>query len=302
MPAARPQLRRGQIDIKSALRQIDTDYVTITYESDGTALGRLGRDVADAQPSRAARESSVSEQRHLGTDWHSFEHARQRQHLAHTRPAARTLAAHHDHFTGADIVDTHSRDRRLFVLEHPGRTTEGVVVMLDGADFDHRAAGSEIAEQHAERSTRRMRLRDRPDTLLVEIPDALDILADSLSRNRERVEEESVRLLRQLLEERGNAAGGVDILDMPLPVPVPCRRYFGKMRHTLGDIIKPRERIFDPRFMGDSDHMKQSVGRTAHCDIESYSVVDGVGGDDIAEADAAVEKVKELVRSSAGEL
>src|SRR6266550_3444313 len=295
MPTARAQLRGGEVDIQSALRQIDTDYVTITYESDGTALGRLGRDVADAQPASSARKPSVGDERHLGADWHSLEHARQRQHLAHTRPATRTLATHHDHFTGADIVDTHGRDRRLFALEHPGRTAEGVVVMLDGADFDHRAAGSEVAEQHAERATRRMRLRDRPDTSLVEIPDALDIFADSLSSDRERVEEESVRLLRQLLEERGNAAGGVDILDMPLPVPVPRRRYFGKMRHTLGDIIKPRERIFDPRFVGDGDHVKQSVGRTAHCDIESYGVVDGVGGDDIAEADAALEKVKELV-------
>ena len=48
--------------------------------------------------------------------------------------------------------------------------------------------------------------------------------------------------------------------------------------------------------------MKQSVGRPAHCDIESYSVVDGVGGDDIAEADAAVEKMKELARCGASQL
>ena len=72
-----------------------------------------------------------------------------------------------------------------------------------------------------------MRLRDRPDTLLVQIPDVLDVLSDCLTGNGESVEEQSSRFLRQLLEQRGNAAGGTDILDMPLPVPVPRRRNFG---------------------------------------------------------------------------
>src|SRR6266496_3985446 len=101
-----------------------------------------------------------------------------------------------------------------------------------------------------------MRLRDRPDALLIEIPYALDILADRFSGDGQRIEKEGARFLRQLLEQHGDAAGGVDILDVPLPVPVPRRRYLGKMRHTLGDIIKPREWIFDPRLVSDGDHMK----------------------------------------------
>ena len=92
-------------------------------------------------------------------------------------PAARTLSAHDDDFAGADIVYAHGRDRRLFVLEDASRTAEGVVVVLDGADFDHRAVGSEIAEQHAECSARRVRLVDRADALLVEIAHAFEILA-----------------------------------------------------------------------------------------------------------------------------
>ena len=105
-----------------------------------------------------------------------------------------------------------------------------------------------------------MRLRDRPDALLVEISYALDIFADSLSSDGERVEEESVRLLRQLLEQRGNAAGGVDILDMPLPIAVPRRRDLCQMRHALRDFVESRQRIFHACFMSHGDDVQESVG------------------------------------------
>ena len=72
-----------------------------------------------------------------------------------------------------------------------------------------------------------MRLRDRTDALLVEIPHSLDVFADRFSGDGECIEEKRARFLRQLLEQRGDAAGGVDILDVPLPVPVPRRRDLG---------------------------------------------------------------------------
>src|SRR5882724_9281168 len=48
LTAARAQLGGGEIDIQSALREIDRDHVTITYEPDRTALGGFWRDVTDA--------------------------------------------------------------------------------------------------------------------------------------------------------------------------------------------------------------------------------------------------------------
>ena len=54
--------------------------------------------------------------------------------------------------------------------------------------------------------------------------------------------------------------------------------------------------------MSDGDHMKQSVGRAAHCDIKCYRVVDGVGGDDVAEADAASQQLQHLTRGGARQL
>src|SRR5439155_27092091 len=132
-----------------------------------TALGALRRDVTDAPTARATGASSIGEQRHFGADRHSLQHARQRQHLAHTRATAGTLAADYHDFTGTNAVHAHRHRRRLFILEHPRRSAKGQLVLLDGADFDHRSTGSEIAEQHAQRATRRMWLRDRPNTLLV---------------------------------------------------------------------------------------------------------------------------------------
>ena len=106
--------------------------------------------MTDAKPTRAARESAVGEQRDFAADRHSLEHARQRQHLAHPRTAARTFTPHYYDFAGTNAVGAHRSDRRLFVLEDARRTTKGQLVLLDGADFDHRAAGSEIAEENAE--------------------------------------------------------------------------------------------------------------------------------------------------------
>jgi len=74
------------------------------------------------------------------------------------------------------------------------------------------------------------------------------------------------------------------------------------MRHTLGDVIESREWIFDPRLVGDGDDMKQSIGGPAHRDVQCHRVVDCVGGDDVAEANALIEKLEELVRGGSGEL
>ena len=175
-------------------------------------------------------------------------------------------------------------------------------MLLDGADFDHRAAGSEIAEQDRQRAPRRVWLGDRPNTLVVEVADVLDIFPNRFSGDGERIEKKRSRLSRQLLEQRWDAAGGVDILDMPLPVPIPRRRYFRQMRHTLGDIIKPREGIFDSRFVGDGDDVKQSVGGTAHRDVQRYGVVDRIRRDDIPEADAAAQQLQHLTRRCAREV
>src|SRR5688500_467356 len=139
-------------------------------------------------------------------------------------------------------------------------------------------------------------------TLGVEILNALDVIADRFPGDGKRVEEKRSRLARQLPEQRRYATGSVDILDVPLPIPVPRRRHLREVRHTLCDIVKSREGIFDPRFMGHRNHVQQGVGGSAHCDIERNGVVDRVGGDDVAEADAAAEKLEELVRGGAGEL
>src|SRR5438128_10488329 len=74
------------------------------------------------------------------------------------------------------------------------------------------------------------------------------------------------------------------------------------MRHTLGDIIKPREWIFDSRLVRDGDDMEQSVGGTAHRDIERDGVVDGFSSDDVTKADAAAEQLEHLTRGGARQL
>ena len=76
------------------------------------------------------------------------------------------------------------------------------------------------AETNAERAALRVGLRDGPNTSLVEIPHLRDVLAHRLSGDGERVEPQCSRFPRQLFEQRWNAARGVDVLNVPLPVAI----------------------------------------------------------------------------------
>jgi len=74
------------------------------------------------------------------------------------------------------------------------------------------------------------------------------------------------------------------------------------MRNAFGDIIESRQRILDPGFMRDGDDVQQSVGGSAHRDVECNGVVDCVGGDDVAEANPLAEELEQLMRGGAGQL
>src|SRR5690606_32978431 len=71
-----PALREdvlGQVEVDRAARDVDEDAVAGLDEADGPARGRLGRDVADREPARAAGETAVGDEGALLTQTASLE-------------------------------------------------------------------------------------------------------------------------------------------------------------------------------------------------------------------------------------
>jgi hypothetical protein len=60
--AALGEFRVGDVEAEDALGDVDLDGVALFDEGDGAGLGRLGRDVADAEAGAAAGEATVGDQ------------------------------------------------------------------------------------------------------------------------------------------------------------------------------------------------------------------------------------------------
>src|SRR5829696_755022 len=109
---ARGDLGWIEMHVEPLLGAVDGDHVAVAEDADRAAHRRLGGDVADAEAARAAGEAAVGHQRDLRAEWHPLEHRREREHLAHPRPAARPLVAHDDDVTRADPAVDERLDRR----------------------------------------------------------------------------------------------------------------------------------------------------------------------------------------------
>src|SRR6185295_17226757 len=72
---------------------VDGDDVTILDEPDRPAQLRFRSHMTDAEATRGAREAAIGDQRHLVPHALPVKSSRRRQHLAHARPAARSLIA-----------------------------------------------------------------------------------------------------------------------------------------------------------------------------------------------------------------
>src|SRR5204862_2106018 len=81
------------------------------------AAKRLGRDVADAEPARGAGEPSVGNQRDRFAQARADDRAGDREHLAHARPAARSLVPDDDDVTGLDRLGLDGLERGFFAVE-----------------------------------------------------------------------------------------------------------------------------------------------------------------------------------------
>ena len=103
------------------LLDVEHDRVAVAHRGDRAAAGRLGRDVADHQAVRRAREAAVGDQRDLVAEALADERGGDVQHLAHAGAAGRALVADHDHVAGLDRARLDRREAVLLGVEDARR-------------------------------------------------------------------------------------------------------------------------------------------------------------------------------------
>ena len=113
---------------------------------------------------------------------------------------------------------------------------------------------------------------------------------------------QGARLFRELGEDGRNAARGVDVLHVPLAIAVPRGRDLREMRRPLGHLVESGEWVFDLGFAREREDVQHRVRRSAHGDVERDGVVDGVGGDDVAEIHVLAHAAHEVLRSETREV
>src|SRR5215469_14466742 len=96
----------------------------------------------------AAREATVGDECDLVSEPCTHEGTRGTQHLAHSRAAARALAADHDHIAGANASVQDRLCRALLAFKHPRATLEALALLA--GDLGDRSFGREVAVEHHE--------------------------------------------------------------------------------------------------------------------------------------------------------
>src|SRR3954471_9556281 len=87
------ELGAAHQQLEPPARRVDADAITILYQRDRPACGRLGRDIADHHAARRAGEAAVGKERHLLAHSLAVDQRRDAEHLAHARTALRAFVA-----------------------------------------------------------------------------------------------------------------------------------------------------------------------------------------------------------------
>ena len=120
--------------------------------------------MADNETVAAAAETAVRDERDLLAQTASHDRACRREHLAHSRPAARTFGANDDDVAGDDCAVQNPLQRFFLRLEHARPAAEARAFFA--ADFRHCSLGREVAVEDDEMPGRFDRIVQWPDDRL----------------------------------------------------------------------------------------------------------------------------------------
>src|SRR5579884_723048 len=279
----------GQVDIEAMFDQVDGDQVAIDEGGDGATCRRFGRDMADAGPARAARETAIGDERDLLAEAHAHDVGGGRKHLLHAGTAARPLVANDHHVSLSDMPVEDARARLFLRIINARRANVAHHRGCDGADLDDGPVGREIAGQDGKAAALAMGRVDGTNNFRVLDIRFGDILAQRSERDGRAVEVEDAGLFREFLQDGADAARAVNIFHMPFV----GRADLAQVRRALGDGVDALKRIFDARLLSNRQGMQNSVGRAAHRHVQREGVVNRFGVDNLARREIGFDKLQD---------
>src|SRR5499427_8235485 len=197
-------LRPRDLDIDPPLLHVDVNHVAALHGGDGSALRRLGHDVRHHETVARPGEAPVGHEGYGIAQARALERAGDVEHLAHARPALRSLVADDDDVVGLDLAFLDGLESAFLALEH-ARGAAMLGLALAG-ELDHAAAGGEVAAQDDDAARGFEGLLERLDYLLARrLGGGGDLLADGTSRHRLLARMDQPRL-HQALAHHGHAA------------------------------------------------------------------------------------------------
>src|SRR6266566_2930940 len=208
-PALQPRGYVRTFDRDSPALDIDVDDVSILKRCQRSAGGCLGRHVPDHEPSRRAREATVSHHRDRLAQPFAHDGRGDLEHLAHSGSAARAFVPDHDRVARLDLAAGHRREGVLLTVENASWTPmRGRRVLRD---LDHRALGRKRAAEDDEPAFAPQRLRKwRHDLLPARLADRLALLAECPTRDGERITVDKAAF-DQSFRQHADAAGAMQL-------------------------------------------------------------------------------------------
>ncbi len=186
------------------------------HRRDRSAGRGFGSHVADAQPARAAREPAVGDER--GPDARADNGRGRRQHLLHARTAARAFVADHHHVAVVRLRPPGCRPAPLPAIRRraPALRTPSCRRRRRPPSPPRRWAPGCRTARPARRSSKR-RFSTRPDHVAVGLRRGVDTESTSVPVTVFASRSSGALAVRgDFLQDRRNAAGAVDVLDVHL--------------------------------------------------------------------------------------
>ncbi len=164
LPIRQPGSEVDALGLDRARIHVDPQDVAFVQTGQRAAHSGLRSDVPDHQPIRGPAEPAVGDQRDAAAQSLTDDRGRHRQHLPHSRTAARPLVPDHHDVTGLDLAPDDRLVGVLLAVEDPGRSPlrgQGV-----RGDLHDASLGSQVAPQHDQPSLGPQRPVEPDDDLL----------------------------------------------------------------------------------------------------------------------------------------